>query len=255
MIRFAQIKDKNKIIKLWHNVFGDDEKSIEYFFGLYYGDMIIYEEKEEIAAMLTMLPVTLENKKGRYIYAVATDERYRCRGLSTMLLNYANKYIKENGEYFSVLVPAEENLFAFYEKRGYTTVECIEKCRYDALSPIETEIEEIAAEEYKKQRKEILRDYFPIEWGAEELENICRMYNGQFCLLKEYGAVIFCYKYRDILIIKEACCDKKYADNIAAAAAYWFGCRKVQITLKGKQPFAMVYPAEYRDIYFNIAID
>ena len=255
MIRFAEIKDKNKIIKLWHNVFGDDEKSIEYFFGLYYGDMIIYEEKEEIAAMLTVLPVTLENKKGRYIYAVATDLRFRCRGLSTKLLNYANKYIKENGECFSVLVPAEENLFAFYEKRGYTTVECIEKCRYDALSPIETEIEEIAAEEYKKQRKEILRDYFPIEWGAEELENIRRMYNGKFCLLKEYGAVMLCYKDGDNLIIKEVCCEKINTKSAATAAALYFGCKKASVAYKGKNPFAMIYPDKYKNIYFNIALD
>ena len=205
--------------------------------------------------MLTMLPVSLNDKKGRYIYAVATGERFRRRGLSTMLLNYANKYIKESGEYFSVLVPAEENLFSFYEKRGYTTVNCTEKCGYDTLPPIKTEIAEITAEEYKKRRKEILHDYAVVEWDTEELENIRRMYDGKFCLLKKYGAVMFCHKDEDTLIIKEVCCGKEYKDKIAAAGAHRFDCRKVKMTCKGTKPFAMVYPAEYRDIYFNIAID
>lgn len=255
MIRFYENTDKEKIMELWHNVFGDNKEDIEKFLNCYSKDIIIYEKNNTIISMLTMLSVSMGNKKGRYIYAVATDSEYRGRGYATQLLKYAEDYIKKQGEEFAVLVPAEKELFGFYEKLGYKTVKCIEKYEFLPEKKLKTKIEKINAREYKQRRREILRGHNIIEWGEEDLENIRRIYDGNFYFIKKFNAVMFCYPESGKLIIKELCCRKSDLENVKKAVSGYFDKEKINISYIGKNPFAMIKPDIFGKVYFNIAMD
>ena len=117
MIIFAEEKHKKQIISLWREAFGDGEDEISFYLENILKYLVVFIEKERVCGMLAMLPVAMGDKKGRYIYAVATKKTERGRGISTALLDFAKQYIERNGENFLVLVPQEESLFDFYKKR------------------------------------------------------------------------------------------------------------------------------------------
>ena len=128
MIRFAAGSDHPRLKALWAEAFGDPPEAIDAYFALRHRDenMLVDVRNGDIAGMLSMLPVTLYTGDGRtfaarYLYAIATDARYRRQGISTTLLNAAHTHIQQLGEAAGILVPATPALFDFYAKRGYTT--------------------------------------------------------------------------------------------------------------------------------------
>ena len=73
-----------------------------------------------------MLPQTL-TMEGRtypaaYLYAVATREDCRGRGLAGTLLQFTEALLERLGYRCAVLVPAEQPLFGFYARLGYEPV-------------------------------------------------------------------------------------------------------------------------------------
>lgn len=128
MIQFAEDRYHSQIKTLWKRAFGDTNEFIEFYFSNRHKNenMLIFLKDGAVAAMLTMFPLTIKSGEqtfvGRYIYAVATDEKYQRQGISTQLLNYAHQWMKENKEKVSVLVPQSKALFEYYRKRGFKTV-------------------------------------------------------------------------------------------------------------------------------------
>lgn len=115
--------------KMWQNIFLDEMDYINLFFDNMYKDeyAFIAVEDEKVLGMMFFLPATMVKKdrkiKGRYVYAVATDENQRGRGIMTNLEQYAANIVKNDGVQFLTLVPASESLFNMYEKLGYKTYE------------------------------------------------------------------------------------------------------------------------------------
>lgn len=128
MIRFATGSDHPRLKALWADAFGDTPESLDAYFSHRHmdGNMLVDARDATVAGMLTMLPVTLSSTggqayPGRYIFAVATDGRYRNLGVSTALLEAAHAYMKGLDEAAAVLAPASQSLFGFYGNRGYKT--------------------------------------------------------------------------------------------------------------------------------------
>ncbi len=110
--------EKQKIINLWHNVFGDDEKYITYFLNECKNKNCLgYFVDDELVSMLFLIDCKYMNHSGKYIYAVATDENFRNQGYASLLVNEAKKYMND----FLWLIPANEKLFDFYAKLGFET--------------------------------------------------------------------------------------------------------------------------------------
>lgn len=132
------IEDKTvfiKIISLWQKVFGDEEEYIRAFYrsfdtagNIFYA--VYGEDRIRITSDLTMIdgeviglvnrvPLRLcrNNKiyEGYYIYAGCVDPAYRGYGVYRDIMREA-----ERDTLFTVLIPANEPLFAMYRKLGYT---------------------------------------------------------------------------------------------------------------------------------------
>ncbi len=79
-----------------------------------------------VTSMLFAIDVSLNGRKGKYVYAVSTDENMRGKGYMRILFE---KIFKEFGvDYdFLCLRPMNEGLFSFYENLGFER--CFKKGR------------------------------------------------------------------------------------------------------------------------------
>ncbi len=168
MFEFFSEKYREGVISLWNKTFKDSREMIEkYLDNMCKNNMVLITEEDKVIAMASILPVTMKNKKGRYVYAVATDENYRGKGFAKAIMGEIDKIIKERAEHFAVLVPASDSLFEFYKNLGYT------QTVFAQPSIEKTEAGEmISAKEYALIREEILKDLDYIKWSEESLKYI-----------------------------------------------------------------------------------
>ncbi|MGN1148790.1 MAG: GNAT family N-acetyltransferase [Lachnospiraceae bacterium] len=125
MMQFAKKEDMPEVIAVWKESFGDTAEEITDFFTAFAGKarICIWKEKDVLAGQLVLLPVWLHTADGsrvsaEYIYAVATGAAFRKRGICTRLLRAVSDMLEAEGK-VAVLVPADRELAAFYEKRDF----------------------------------------------------------------------------------------------------------------------------------------
>lgn len=109
------------VLALWHSVFKDDEnyicKALEDFVGK--GNQYVAQTNGQLAAILSAVPCFCGNKKGVYLFALATRPGMRGRGIMQNLMQHAQQSEAKKGAVFAVLIPANAKLFAFYNAKGY----------------------------------------------------------------------------------------------------------------------------------------
>lgn len=125
-VRKLEKEEHIRTRKLWEEIFAEDSKEfLDYYYSVKVRDNEIYviEDGEDIVSMLHLNPYHMRVGKQiygtHYIVAVATDERYRRKGLMAKLLNYAMDIMKGRNEPFTFLMPASE---AIYKPFGFEFV-------------------------------------------------------------------------------------------------------------------------------------
>lgn len=127
LVRFSKRGEFPALTEIWKACFKDtEENTVRIFEKLQKPEnILVLPCGGEIAAMLSFREFELtspENQcKAAYIYGVATHPAYQGKGYSTVLLGNAAKLLTHRGYACAVLVPAEESLFGFYQKRGFET--------------------------------------------------------------------------------------------------------------------------------------
>ena len=124
--------------RLWQQAFGDTDEFLEDFFCVAFSEerCATTEEDGKIAAMLYWFDCAWEGKKVAYIYAVATDEAYRNRGLCRALMESTHEKLQSLGYAGAVLVPGSLSLFSLYKKLGYTEAGIV-PCTFNGLEGVE----------------------------------------------------------------------------------------------------------------------
>ena len=123
MIRKATAQDMSALSALAGRVFGDSaafcKLALETLAGV--ENIRLDEENGTVASMALAVPVTLGDKKGAYLYMLATDPVYRSQGRMTAMLEHLKQEGREAGLDFLCLLPASDSLFDFYAARGFET--------------------------------------------------------------------------------------------------------------------------------------
>lgn len=126
-ISIADSNCKQKLYELWKLAFEENDLFTSLFFENAYQseNCIVAEENNILVSALHMLPSQIvigsnRTEKAQYIYGAATLKEFRGQGIMKMLLEYADEYGRKHGEKYSILMPANDNLFEFYKKCGYT---------------------------------------------------------------------------------------------------------------------------------------
>jgi len=183
-IRFAEKNDLERQKEIWRLCFGDSGQDMEIYYTQRYKaqQTLLLLHRDEIAAMTTLLPVSLVTADGHkakavMVFAVATDPQYRGQGFASELMGFCDQYLNENDIGFSVLVPAEKSLFGFYERYAYHEMFFMRRIRLDSKEIAELpgsgtedfKLYPITAEEYNRRRNRQLEGRLHIAYSDEDL--------------------------------------------------------------------------------------
>ena len=117
-IRITEMADRESIVSLWHEVFGDDEGYVRGFLDLLSscGYTAAAFCGEELCSMTTVIrDLSMETAPCSYLYAVATRESYRGHHLASRVLDFCVENEQKNGR-LVFTAPAEAGLFAWYDR-------------------------------------------------------------------------------------------------------------------------------------------
>lgn len=121
-IGIAHKKDKEAVYQIWKDIFVSDKLYLSIIFNDLYPHLtpFVYKRENEVMSTAFALPVSIGEIKGEYIYGVATKEKARGAGLASALISHICCHFKAIGEKFLIVRPAEEQLFEYYMKQGFT---------------------------------------------------------------------------------------------------------------------------------------
>ena len=137
---------KQRVYDMWQDNFHDPVSYADFYFEEVYGKneiLLNQTEEETVKGMLHLNPYTLRVKgqpvEAKYIVGVATDEEYRRQGVMRELLVKTFQTLRDRGELFTYLMPADENYYLPFDFRF-------------GMAQIEQELEYLP-EEYDLERK------------------------------------------------------------------------------------------------------
>ena len=121
-------KIKEKVRDLWQNCFDDSEDFMNLYFSTKYSDenTLVKVEGDLVLSALQMLPYTMtcwgSEVRTSYISGASTRLEYRGRGLMKTLLSEAFQVMRDRKIPLSILIPAEDWLYEYYQRMGYVSV-------------------------------------------------------------------------------------------------------------------------------------
>ncbi len=125
MITRPEERHLPQIKRLWKDIFSDSDSYIDLFFRKKYRreDALVYIEEDSVVSMLFFLPYSMKIRgglfAGSYVCGAATHPAYRGQGIMAKLLTASFEEMRLRENLFSFIIPANRDLFPFYEKHGY----------------------------------------------------------------------------------------------------------------------------------------
>jgi len=153
--------------------------------------------------------------KAYYLYGAATFPKYRNKGFMTQTINFANKLALKDGCKYSILLPENDNLSRFYEKRGYQPFFKTNflKFRFETLKKVSS-FEKLCNDKnfenfkddttrfnylnFEKIRERFYNSLYDVYWDADSIKfavNSNDYYKGKGIknILREKSYAICCY--------------------------------------------------------------
>ncbi len=189
MIRFSVNEDKDELIHLWREVFGDELEAINLFFDYHFKpeNTVVYDDNGKIASMFYLLEgnfvISGEAHPSYYLYAAATDENYRGRGIMGNMLKFAEDTAASRGKDYICLLPAEDSLYGYYSKHGFKTVF---RKKTVKIKNINQHLIDISADNelnFEKSRKDFFAPFDRFDWDKNAIEYAIKQnefYGGNF---------------------------------------------------------------------------
>lgn len=211
MIRLSQKNDREGLIALWQEAFGDTREAVELFIDKRYlpQNTLVDDDNGKITSMLYLLDgkVIADGvlMSAYYLYAAATLKKYRGKGIMAKMLQKAKELAESRGVDLICLKPAEESLYDFYKKHGYKTVfstkKAVIRCSSVSNNDIGTDKTDLltARENAFENYNRFIWDKAAIEFAIEQHKYYCGKFfeccNG-YCLYTVDG---------DVCSVKELC--------------------------------------------------
>jgi len=235
-IRHTKQTDIPALRQLWKQAFGDGDAFLDSFFSVAYAPerSLCAWEDGKIVAMVYWLDFRWREHKIAYGYAVATDEKYRKRGICHKLLESMRQRLRKQGYYGILLVPENRKLLEFYERMGYTPCCGMEHFDIPAAGRPDPGLRPITWEQYARYRLQLLPE--------ESLHPGDEVYRFLDSYLKFYraDAGIFCCAVEEtpegrLLRIEEFLGEPKGLFAITAA----MGCQTCKVRLRGHYAYGV----------------
>ena len=236
---------------LWQEAFGDSPEAVETFFATGFSEdryHCILEKGVPVSA-LYWFDCQLEGNRIAYLYAVATAKSHRGNGLARKLLESAHTILKDKGYAGAVLVPGNEQLFAFYEKLGYRVATKV--AEFSAVAtPSPAFISEISPAEYATVR----RAYLP-EGGVLQEQEILSYLATYAKFYKGEDFLLSATKETDTLLVHEILGNTNCCGNILSALNLPQGTFRAPGAGRNFAMFLPLSPHCPTPAYFGLALD
>ena len=235
-MRIATQADRPVLNDLWQQAFGDGPEFSNFVFDKFAGFDHTYVEDQggQIAASACAVPVTLGARRGFYLYGLNTRAELRGKGIMRTLMQTLEQQLVSDGAAFTVLVPANEPLFGFYEKLGYETLitHRIVKKEVKPNLWVKADFDTLTAPRLAAAREQFLpRPYvaFAAQPHAAMVQNLYT--SGATTVQTEQGYGIF-FVQRDTMMFRELAAESNFAaTQILEAARQKSGCFEAMLEL------------------------
>ena len=182
--RIAVKEDLQRLKVIWKLCFGDEDRYIDFYFDNrdWETETAVLLIDNQIVSMMAMIPVDIAGQSAckfnaSMIYAVATHPDFQKQGLADRLMEYCNHYLLAKQISLTMLVPADNDLFRYYRKRGYKEafpVRQVELNNYDIEGMTDTlssgcRLYPAKPFEYNEMRRSFLTGYSYIDYQDEEI--------------------------------------------------------------------------------------
>lgn len=264
----------NDLILLWKEAFQDEENYILNYINHYFDKIMVYTENNFPVAMLSLLDAEIkingENKSCKYIYAVATKENHRGKGISSKLMEHVKSIADKNDEIL-VLVPASESLFEFYRKFGFCESFYIFETNYslEKIKPNNNfmfNISELKEEEYLKIRNKAFDNDGYISWDLKHIKYALNLENRFYkkITIKSQDYIIYYYIYNQGLYIIETSLTPDILETVIFYLSKEYIIKNAFVRMKTvenktNRRFAMLYSRNKiglnKNAYINLVLD
>lgn len=253
MIIDAPTRDQIPALRrLWQEAFGDSDGFLNLFFGSAYAPdrCRCVTEQGEVTAALYWLDCDCHGQRIAYLYAVATAQARRGRGLCRLLMENTHAHLAALGYTGALLVPGTEDLFRLYQKLGYGSC-CEIQTLHGTASQEAIPLRSVEIQEYAILRRALLPDGGVIQEG----ENL-RFLQGQAKLYAGEGFLLAARHGQNRLFGLELLGDTSHIPAILSTLGAAEGTFR---TPGNGQPFGMYLPlGEHPSLpptYFGLAFD
>lgn len=225
--------ETEQLKSLWLKCFCEEQRAAELIFSKYLDVFEPYAVKSDgkTAAALYLVSGSLNGEEAHYLCGAATLPEYRNKGIMTGLIEYALEDARKGGDKYSLLFPADESLYRFYSRLGYTAGCTAKKVKLTRrqLEDIYTDKRSLPAADYAcLQELCFNKDYFKYSERflqfADEYYSVygARLLKGRGCLAlvgEENGAADVIYSaYTDFNELKALLLNNTAAQSFAFTA-------------------------------------
>lgn len=237
--------------RLWQQAFEDSDAFLDGFFSTGFAPQRCrcLTEQGKLAAALYWFDTMYQGSRFAYLYAVATDLRFRSRGFCHKLMSDTHAHLAGLGYAGTLLLPASASLRDFYAAMGYSAFSTIREFPCSAAEPTLT-LRQISHEEYAHLRRQYLPENGVMQEGTmlAFLQTYAAFYEGVDCLFTTI-------RDGETLFVPELLGDAATAPGILQTLG--FSCGSFR-TPGGDKPFAMcrsLTGAQIPSGYFGLALD
>lgn len=234
----AASEDLAQIKRLWTDIFDDGTPGFcDFLFDELCSveDVYITKDEDKVVSMLIMaLQLEYKGRKGLYIYSACTHSDYRGRGLMSRLIDYAVKDKQSEGFRFFLLQPANEKLFDFYAKLGFTTVTYMRRFFIDVKKNLWASGDfDIVTAGRLPALREKYREGNEITFSGKQREKYMKyLYTFGGSTVENDGGYAVYYIENDIIDVKEICAaSTQQAMGLLQAVREKTGCERAKIAL------------------------
>ena len=238
-MRYASKEDVNSLKELYLSSFDEKPEAIELFFNRIFipENCYIAIEKDELIAMVHMLPTMINGRRTRYLYAAATKEEFRGFGIMDGLVKAAlSVYAPE----ICVTLPADDGLYDYYKRFRFKPLEVnVAELSHDeaVLLSKSFDEQELVVENYCGIRNRVLKDNF-LFWNNNHI-NYAFDYNelyGAKIIKSNFGYAI-AHEEEGVCEAVEFICADEHSPQMLSLLISEFNSDKFRIRLSPNQKF------------------
>ena len=237
-VSFIEKSDIPALKAMWTQAFGDPEELMDGFFSLLDGagfGLVCRDGGRAVSMAYVLEGLSCGDRRCAYIYAVATLEEYRGRGLGAELMSACREKAMLRGSGVICTCPAEPSLYDWYAKvLDMAPVAYADERLFDKLSSTDLSVASLSAKEYGDLRERHFAGKphvsFPAGFLAME-EMLCRVCGGGLCRVG--GGAAACYPEDGVLVVRELLCEEAKYEAVVSALTSKFGCLSARVRVPG----------------------